>query len=82
LKVKAVYLNVGPLVKMRAGGATWAFEAMTNDEFRRALKQHGFWSQRAWQFWMKRKVKIQLKSMMKFLGLTFLIRWHRVKKWS
>lgn len=83
LKYKGIYLNeVGPLVRMHAGGASDINELRSIDEVERALREHDFWNTSAWWNQFLRRMRIRLKKVFHSLGLQFVIKIWRKLKWQ
>jgi glycosyltransferase len=82
LKNKAFYMDKFPAVYMRAGGASWKNEAASLKEIKRALKKNKLWNTNARLNLFSRKIRLIIKSSLKFTGLHSLVVLWRNKKWS
>ena len=76
------YLEGTPLVHMRGGGASWLKEKESVLEVKSALKKNEFWNSSAFYSYVLRRSRILLKSFLENIGLNFLVKIWRNRKWK
>lgn len=78
----AYYIEGLPLIKMKAGGASWTNELDSIEELRRALLKYGMYDNRARYKLLLRKLRIIIKKMINKAGGNFLVKIYRGFKWN
>lgn len=80
LKVSVQYLDQ-VTVKMYAGGVSCQYEIKSIDEVIKSLKLHNLYSINAFLSQNSRKFRIYLKQVLQKIGLAFIVKLWRNKKW-
>lgn len=78
----STYLNSQPMVVMNAGGASWANEVKSIYETKQILISNNFWNAQAKTNYYLRLIRTRIKSLFDMLGLNYLVKIWRIKKWS
>lgn len=79
---KGKYLEGDPIAVMHSGGASWNYELKSIEEYKKALKQYGFWDLSAKKEYFFRVFRTRLKKLFDDLHLSFLVKLWRKKKWG
>jgi len=82
LDIISAYLNSQPMVVMNAGGASWANEVISIHETKQILISNNFWNTQAKTSYYLRLIRTRIKSLFDMLGLNYLVKIWRSKKWS
>jgi len=76
------YIKGSPLVKMYSGGTSWNYELKAIEESKIALIKNGMWDSNAKKQYMLRVYRTRLKKYLNMLGLNFIVKLWRKKKWG
>jgi glycosyltransferase involved in cell wall biosynthesis len=79
---KSLYIGTEPMVYMEAGGASWNYELKSIEEYKKALKEHGFWNLYAVMEYNLRVFRTRLKKVFTDLHLNLLVKMWRKNKWK
>ncbi len=79
---KGKYLQGEPIAIMHSCGASWKHEVKSIEEYKKALKEYGFWNFNAKKEYFLRIFRNRLKKVFSNLHLNFLVKLWRNKKWD
>lgn len=82
LDKKVFYIKDKPIVRMKAGGASWKNELKSIEEIKKALVEHGFWNKSGKNFYTARKRRTLIKKYFTKLHLNFLVKIWRIIKYG